>query len=69
MQTRAVRSPLRSRMEHTSGSRPAKTYRGSVRRLRRIRFRDNGAWELWLLLAWVAFLLLVVLPRMIRHGQ
>jgi hypothetical protein len=56
-------------MEHTSGGRPAKTYRGSVRRLRRIRFRDNGAWELWLLLAWVAFLLLVLLPRMIRHGQ
>jgi hypothetical protein len=29
--------------------------------------RGNSAREMWLLLAWVGFLLLVVVPWMIRH--
>jgi hypothetical protein len=31
--------------------------------------RGNESWELWILIAWVAFLLLVVVPWMIRHGH
>jgi len=31
--------------------------------------RGNGSWELWILIAWVAFLLFVVVPWMIRHGH
>jgi hypothetical protein len=49
------------------GTRPPKRYAGSRRRLRRIRLRDNSSWELWLLVAWVAFLLFVVMPWMIRQ--
>ena len=56
-----------SEMDPTSGSRAPKTYRGSRRRLKRIRLRDHGSWELWALLAWLAFLLFVVVPWMIRH--
>jgi hypothetical protein len=51
------------------GSRPSKTYRGSRRRLRDIRLRGNGSVELWLLVAWVAFLLFIVVPWMIRQGR
>jgi hypothetical protein len=51
------------------GMRPAKIYRGSRRRLRQIRFRGNGSAELWLFVGWVAFLLFVVLPWMIRQGR
>ena len=36
-------------------------------RCRQIRLRGNGSAELWLFVAWVAFLLLVVLPWMIRR--
>jgi len=50
-------------------SRPARLYRGSRRRLRRITLRGNGSGELWVLAGWVAFLLLVVLPWMIRGGR
>jgi hypothetical protein len=48
--------------------RPAKTYRGSRQRLRSIRLRGNASAELWLFVGWVAFLLLVVVPWMIRQG-
>jgi len=50
-----------------SGARPPKRYRGSRHRLKRIRLRGNFARELWLLVAWVAFLLFVVMPWMMRH--
>jgi len=50
------------------GLRPGRWYRGSRRRLRQIRLRDNWPIELWLLVAWVAFLLLVVVPWMIHQG-
>jgi hypothetical protein len=48
--------------------RPAKVYRGSRRRVRAIKMRHNGSRELWLFVAWVAFVLFVVLPWMVRHG-
>ena len=51
------------------GQRAAKTYRGSRRRLRQLKPRGNGSAELWLLIGWVAFLLLVVLPWVIRQGR
>jgi hypothetical protein len=50
------------------GVRPARIYRGSRRRLRQIRVRGNGSAGLWMFVAWVAFLLLVVVPWMIRQG-
>ena len=51
------------------GERPARIYRGSRHRLRRIKFRGNSSAELWLVLAWVIILLFVVLPWMIRQGR
>jgi len=56
-------------MDPASGSRPPKTCRGSRTRVRRIKKRDNGSWQFWLLLGWLAFLVLVVLPWMIRHSR
>jgi hypothetical protein len=53
----------------SSGNRPPKQYRGSKRRIKRIKWRRNGSLEMWLLAGWVAFLLLVVLPWMIRHSH
>jgi hypothetical protein len=50
-----------------SGSRPGKRYSGSRRRLKQIRIRGDFSWELWLLAGWVAFLVFVVLPWMIRY--
>jgi len=37
--------------------------------LSRIKMRGNGAWDLWLLVAWVAFLLFFVVPRLIQHSR
>jgi hypothetical protein len=51
------------------GPRKAKIYRGSRRRLKQIRLRGNDSAELWLFVGWVVFLLLVVLPWMIRQGR
>jgi hypothetical protein len=45
-------------------SRPARFYRGSRRRLREIKPRMTL--EIWLLVGWALFLLLVVLPWMVR---
>ncbi|MBZ5559942.1 MAG: hypothetical protein LAO77_22000 [Acidobacteriia bacterium] len=55
--------------ETASGARPAKSYRGSRRRVRQVRLRGNGSWKLWLLVAWVVFLLCVVVPWMIRQSR
>jgi len=55
--------------ESRAGVRPAKTFRGSMRRLRTIRMHGNGSWELWIFVVWVAFLLFVVVPWIIRHGR
>lgn len=37
--------------------------------VRWMRLPDYNKWELVLLVAWVAFLLLVVIPWMVRHSQ
>jgi len=52
-----------------SGQRAGKIYRGSHRRLKQIRLRGNSSFGLWLLIVWVLFLLLVVVPWMIRQGH
>jgi hypothetical protein len=49
--------------------RPPKTFRGSRRRVKRITLKDNGSLELWLFVAWVVFLLVIVLPWMVRHSH
>jgi hypothetical protein len=49
--------------------RPPKTYRGSRRRIERIKWRGNGSLEIGFFVAWVVFLVLVVLPWMIRHNH
>ena len=49
------------------GGARSKRYRGSRRRVRRLTMRGNGSWEFWLLLGWIAFLLLVVMPWMISR--
>jgi hypothetical protein len=56
-------------MDATSGRRQPKVFRGSARRIRRIRMRGNNSLQFWLLVAWFAFLILVVIPWMIRHSQ
>jgi hypothetical protein len=48
--------------------RPPKIYRGSRRRVRGIRLRGHQSWEIWLLIAWVLFLFLIVVPRLIKNG-
>jgi hypothetical protein len=45
------------------------TFRGSQRRLKHITMKGNSSLELWLLVVWVAFLLVVVLPWMVRHSR
>lgn len=52
-----------------TGVEPAKTFRGSYRRLWRLKPKGSGFWELWLFLAWVAFLLFVVIPWMLRQAR
>ena len=49
--------------------RPSFTPRGSRRRLKRIKAKGNHSLELWILVAWVAFLLVIVLPWMLRHSR
>ena len=52
-----------------SAGRPAKVYRGSRRRLNRITLRGNWSLELVLFVAWLLFVLLVLIPWMVRHPQ
>lgn len=44
-----------------------KVYRGSKKRLRRIRMRDNGSLAFWMFVAVVLFSLFVVLSWLILH--
>jgi hypothetical protein len=46
----------------------SKRFRGSRQRLKRTTLRGNTSWQFWLLLVWVGFLLLVVVPWMMRHA-
>jgi uncharacterized membrane protein YbhN (UPF0104 family) len=50
-----------------SAGRPAKLYRGSRRRLKRITLRGNWSLELALFLVWLLFCLLVLVPWLVRH--
>ena len=43
------------------------TFRGSRRRLRRIRFRENWTRDMWLLLGFVVLAVLLLLPWLVRH--
>jgi hypothetical protein len=45
------------------------TFRGSRRRLKHVTVKGNDSVELWVLVAWVVFLLVVVLPWMVRHSR
>jgi hypothetical protein len=42
-------------------------YRGSRKRLRRLRFSGNWSVELWIFLAVMLFTLFVVVPWIVRH--
>jgi hypothetical protein len=50
-----------------AGPRPGRAYRGSRKRVRRIRFRDNWAVELWILVAVILFVLFVLVPWLVQH--
>jgi len=52
-----------------SSGRPGREYRGSRKRVRRIKVRDNWHWpvELWFVVAVVLFTLFVVVPWLVRH--
>jgi hypothetical protein len=54
---------------HAFRSSPSKRYRGSRRRLKRLTIRGNSSWEFWVLLGWITFLLLIVMPWMIRQSH
>jgi hypothetical protein len=47
--------------------RSAKVYRGSRKRLRRLRLSGNWSVELWIFLAVMLFTLFVVVPWIVRH--
>ena len=44
-------------------------FRGSRRRLRRIRFRDNWSREMWIVIVVIVLTLLFVVPKLIRHQR
>jgi hypothetical protein len=44
-----------------------KVYRGSKKRLRRIRMHGNGSLGLWMFVAIVLFVLFVALPWLVLH--
>jgi uncharacterized membrane protein YbhN (UPF0104 family) len=50
-----------------SAGRPAKLYRGSRHRLKRITLRGNWSLELVLFIVWLLFCLLVLVPWLVRH--
>jgi hypothetical protein len=56
-------------MDSTAHSGRNKTFRGSHRRIRRIKMRGNGSWQVWMLLGMMVFVLLVLIPWMARHGS
>jgi len=66
---RGCRALLATGGDAPSAQRAGKIYRGSHRRLKQIRLRGNSSFGLWLLIVWVLFLLLVVVPWMIRQGH
>jgi hypothetical protein len=52
---------------HRNRNRPGLTFRGSRRRLRQLRFRDNWSREMWFLVVVMGLALLVLVPWLIIH--
>jgi hypothetical protein len=52
---------------HPSHGRPEKTYRGSKRRLKRIRWRDNTPLEFWIFVVLMLLMLFVGIPWLLTH--
>jgi hypothetical protein len=46
----------------------AKRFRGSRRRARRITINGSVTWELWVVVAWILFLLIVVVPLILERS-
>jgi hypothetical protein len=53
--------------ERSFGSGRQMAFRGSKRRLRRIRLRDHLGWGFVWLILWVLFIFVVVIPWMLSH--
>jgi hypothetical protein len=51
------------------GARPPKIYRGSKRRVKRIKLGRNTSAKLWLLAGWLALLVFGLIPWLIRHSH
>jgi hypothetical protein len=52
---------------HINGTRPGKVYRGSRKRIQRIKWRENTSVEFWILVILLLFMLLVAIPWLIKH--
>jgi hypothetical protein len=55
--------------EGPHGARPGagKLYRGSRKRVRRIKWRENTSVEFWIFVVLIVFMLLVGVPWLIKH--
>ena len=52
---------------HSSGPGSGKVYRGSRKRLNRIKWQENTSLELWIFVVVVLFILFVAVPWIIEH--
>ena len=52
---------------HLSRPGAGKIYRGSRRRLRRIKWRDHTPAEFWLFVVFMLLILIVLIPWLIKH--
>jgi len=52
---------------HTHRRQSGKIYRGSRKRVERIRWRGNNSPEMWIFVILLVFLLTVVVPWMMNH--
>jgi hypothetical protein len=52
-----------------AATRPGKVFRGSRRRVRRIRARHNWSIELVIFIVWMVFVLTVVVPWIASHPR
>jgi hypothetical protein len=52
---------------HLSGHRGSKVYRGSRKRIQRIKWRENTSIQFWLFVVFLLLLLFVGIPWMIKH--
>src|SRR4029077_9700133 len=67
----ATPAVVRTRITADRGmqNRPPKIYRGNRKRVTRIKLHGNQTWELWVLIAWALFLIVVVIPLLIRNSR